>query len=73
MNEVTRIQAALRPHLPWHGARLNFVAVLRVETVNLDKLASIFANRAQSASSHKRRPAFFEVLPWIWMPLRELW
>jgi hypothetical protein len=41
MNEITRIQAALRPHLPWHGARLTFVAlflvaVFRVETVNLE-------------------------------------
>jgi hypothetical protein len=64
MNEITRIQAALRPHLPWHGARLTFVAlflvaVFRVETVNLDKLASVFANQAQSASSHKRLTRFF--------------
>lgn len=64
MNENNRIQAALRPHLPWHGARLTFlalflVALFRVETVNLDKLASVFANRAQSASSHKRLSRFF--------------
>ena len=64
MNEITRIQAALRPHLPWHGARLTFVAlflvaIFRVETVNLDRLASVFANRAESASSHKRLTRFF--------------
>jgi hypothetical protein len=35
------------------------VAVFRVETVNLDKLASVFANRAQRASSHKRLSRFF--------------
>ncbi|MEO1095995.1 MAG: IS4 family transposase, partial [Cyanobacteria bacterium J06638_28] len=57
MNEITRIQAALRPHLSWPGARLTFlslflVALFRVETVNLEKLASVFANRAQSASNH---------------------
>jgi len=51
MNEINRIQAALRPHLPWHGARLKFlalflVAIFRVGTVNLDKLATVFASRA---------------------------
>ena len=40
MNEINRITSALRPHLKWHGARLNFlalflVALFRVETVNL--------------------------------------
>jgi hypothetical protein len=64
MNEINRIQAALRPHLPWHGARLTFlalflVAVFRVETVNLDKLSTVFASRAQSASNHKRLTRFF--------------
>ncbi len=45
MDEIDRIQAALRPHLPWHGAQLTFLAVLfRVEIVNLDKLASVFAS-----------------------------
>ncbi|MGD1849966.1 MAG: IS4 family transposase, partial [Cyanophyceae cyanobacterium] len=55
MSESTRIQWALRPHLSWHGARLRFlalflVALFRVETVNLDKLASVFPNQAKSAS-----------------------
>lgn len=64
MNEIKRIQAALREHLPWHGARLAFVALFlvalfRVETVNLDKLASVFANKAQSESNHKRLTRFF--------------
>jgi hypothetical protein len=64
MNEISRIQSALRPHLKWHGARLNFlalflVALFRVETVNLDKLASVFANRAQSDSNYKRLQRFF--------------
>ena len=64
MNEINRIACALRPHLNWHGARVNFlalflVALFRVETVNLDKLASVFANRAQSASNYKRLQRFF--------------
>ena len=64
MNEMTRIRAALRPHLPWHGARLRFlalflVALFRVEQVNLDKLASVSANQAQSTSSYKRLTRVF--------------
>lgn len=60
MNEISRIQAALRPHLPWHGARLTFLALCLValflgESVNLDKLSSVFA----SASSYKRLTRFF--------------
>ena len=58
------MQAALRPYLPWHGARLTFlalflVALFRVKTVNMDKLANVFANQAQSASSYKRLTRFF--------------
>jgi hypothetical protein len=68
MAEISRIQSALRTYLPWHGARLTFialflVAVFRVETVNLDKLASVFANRAQSDSSYKRLRQFFREFP----------
>ncbi|MEM9156261.1 MAG: IS4 family transposase [Cyanobacteria bacterium P01_F01_bin.33] len=64
MHEISRIQTALRAHLPWHGARLSFLALFlvtlfRVETVNLDRLASVFANRAQSESNHKRLTRFF--------------
>lgn len=68
MSEITRIQDALRPHLSWHGARLGFlalvlVALFRVETVNLDKLASVFSNHAKSASNHKRLTRFFRQFP----------
>jgi len=64
MNEITRIQAALRSHLPWHGARLSFVALFlvalfRVQTVNLDKLSKVFANRALSDSNYKRLQRYF--------------
>ena len=38
--ELTMLRNALRPHLPWHGARLTLIAefliaVFRVKTVNL--------------------------------------
>ena len=64
MSEITRIQRALRPHLSWHGAHLRFlalflVALFRVETVNLNKLASVFASHAKSDSNHKRLTRFF--------------
>lgn len=64
MEEIKRIQSRLRPHLPWHGARvallaLFLVALFRVQTVNLGKLASVFANQAQSESNHKRLTRFF--------------
>lgn len=67
MKEIKQIQSALRPHLPWHGAQLAFVtlvtlflvALFRVETVNLEKLALVFANEAQSESNHKRLTRFF--------------
>ena len=57
MTQINRLQAALRAHLPWHGARLTFlalflVALFRVETVNLDKLSSVFANQAKPESSY---------------------
>lgn len=60
MTQINRLQAALRTYLPWHGARLTFlalflVALFRVETVNLDKLSSVFANWAKPESSCKSR------------------
>ncbi|WP_410510476.1 hypothetical protein [Nodosilinea sp. E11] len=60
MNEITRIQAALRPHLPWHGSQLRFlalflVALFRVDQVNVDKLASVFANQAQFDLDYNRQ------------------
>ena len=68
MTQINRLQAALRAHLPWHGARLTFVALFlvalfRVETVNLDKLSSVFANRAKPESSYKRLTRFLREFP----------
>lgn len=47
MTQINRLQAALRTYLPWHSARLTFlalflVALFRVETVNLNKLSSVW-------------------------------
>lgn len=64
MHQVTRLQAVLRPHLPWHGARLSFlaaflIALLRVKTVNFAELATAFGGKAHTDSHHKRLHRFF--------------
>ncbi|MGA7955274.1 MAG: IS4 family transposase [Gloeobacterales cyanobacterium] len=63
MNQITRIQQTLQPHLGWHGARVSFlalflVAVFRVKTVNLTQLAAAFIGTAQSESHYKRLQRF---------------
>src|SRR5512143_523691 len=65
MNEsVSALQATLARHLPWHGARLTFLAqfllaLFKVRSVNLTELATGFGGKAQSASSYKRLQRFF--------------
>lgn len=64
MNQVNLLRDTLKPHLPWHGARLNFlalflIALLRVKTVNLASLATGFRSEAQTDSSYKRLQRFF--------------
>ncbi|CDM96784.1 hypothetical protein ARTHRO_41193 [Limnospira indica PCC 8005] len=57
MNELNRLRDTLRPHLPWHGARLNFVclflmALFQTKTVNLMEIATVFANPVQISSNY---------------------
>lgn len=64
MNQISSLQQTLKPHLGWHGARLNFlslflVAILRVKTVNLAELATGFRSNAKTESSYKRLQRFF--------------
>ncbi len=63
-NQISLLQQTLKPHLRWHGARLNFlalflVAILRVKTVNLAELATSFRSNAKTESSYKRLQRFF--------------
>ncbi len=49
MNQVNLLRDTLKPHLQWHGARLNFlalflIAIIRVITVNLTSLSLAFRN-----------------------------
>jgi hypothetical protein len=44
MPQINVLKETLKPHLKWHGARLNFlalflIALIRVKTVNLQELA----------------------------------
>ena len=64
MFELNTLRAKLQPHLGWHGARLLFVsafiiALFRVRTVNLSRLASAFPGVAKPASAYKRQQRFF--------------
>jgi len=64
MNQVNLLRDTLKPHLPWHGARLNFlalflIALIRVKTVNLAQLATGFRSEAKIDSNYKRLQRFF--------------
>lgn len=59
MNQVNLLRDTLKPHLGWHGARLNFlalflIALIRVKTGNLTQLATGFRSEAKIDSSYKR-------------------
>lgn len=65
MNQVNLLRDSLKPHLKWHGARLNFlalflIALIRVKTVNLAELATGFRSEAKTDSSYKRLQRFFK-------------
>lgn len=64
MNQINLLRQTLKPHLRWHGARLDFlalflIALLRVKTINLTELATGFRSKAQTDSSYKRLQRFF--------------
>ena len=64
MNQINLLRCTKTQHLPWHGARLNFlalflIALIRVRTVDLTSLAVAFRNSAKPESSYKRLQRFF--------------
>jgi hypothetical protein len=64
MNQVNLLRDTLKEHLPWHGARLNFLALflmalIRVRTVDLSSLSGAFRTSAKPESSYKRLQRFF--------------
>jgi hypothetical protein len=64
MNNVNLLRKTLKHHLPWHGARLSFlalflIALFRVKTVNLVELSIGFKSQAKKESNYKRLQRFF--------------
>jgi hypothetical protein len=64
MNQINLLRQTLKPLLGWHGARWSFlalflIAVLRVKTINLTKLATGFRSNAKTESSYQRLQRFF--------------
>jgi len=63
MAHIGQLKAVLSLHLPWHGARLNFlalflVALFKVKTVNLAEIATALNPKAKIGSNHRRLQRF---------------
>ena len=61
---VQELKAVLSEHLPWHGARIGFLAqfllaLLKVRSVSLAERATGFGGKAQVDSHYKRLQRFF--------------
>lgn len=61
------LKAVLFEHLPWHGARIGFLAhcllaLLKVRSGNLAELATGFGGPAKVESHYKRLQRFFRPL-----------
>ncbi len=61
---VQELKAVLAEHLPWHGARLNFLAqfllaLFKVRSVSLAELATGLGGKAKVESHYKRLQRFF--------------
>ncbi len=61
---VQELKAVLSEHLPWHGARIGFLAhfllaLLKGPSVNLAELATGFGGKAKVESHYKRLQRFF--------------
>ena len=74
---VGELKAVLAEHLPWHGARISFLAhfllaLFKVRSVNLAELATGFGGTVRVASHYKRLQRFFrsfEIEPDSWARL----
>lgn len=67
MDQINLLRHTLKQHLPWHGARLNFlalflIALIRVRTVDLSSLSLAFRTSAKAESSYKRLQRFFALI-----------
>lgn len=67
MDQINLLRHTLKQHLPWHGARLNFlalflIALIRVRTVDLSSLSLAFRTSAKAESNYKRLQRFFALI-----------
>ena len=63
-NPTQELKSVLAEHLPWHGARLSFLAhcllaLIKVRSVNLAELATGFGGSAKIESHYQRLQRFF--------------
>lgn len=64
MEDVSSLVKELKAHLPWHQARIVFLAqfilsLLRVRSCNFYRVAEAFQTQAQTESSYRRIKRFF--------------
>ena len=64
MAHIRQLKDILSKHLPWHGARLNFlamflIALFKVKTVNLAEIATALNPKAKVGSNYRRLQRFF--------------
>ncbi len=61
--DIYSFEQILAQNLTWNRARIKFparflIALFQVQTVNLAKIASVFAGTAKVSSNYKRLPRF---------------
>jgi len=72
--DIYSIEQILAQNLSWNGARIKFlarflIALFQVQTVNLTKIACVFAGNAKVSSNYKRLQRFlhfFLCRRWKW-------
>lgn len=61
--DIYSLEQTLQKNLSWNRARIKFlarflIALFQVQTVNLTKIACVFAGRAKIASNYKKLQRF---------------
>ncbi len=66
--DIYSFEQILAQNLAWNRARIKFlarflIALFQVQTVNLTKIASVFASDAKISSNYKRLQRFLRFFP----------
>ena len=77
MEDVSSLAKELKAHLPWHQARILFLAqfilgLMRGRSCNLYRVAEEFQSKAQEESSYRRIKRFFEKYTYCYEQLGKL-